>query len=734
MCALAQPLPPVQPGEAAVCSKGLRVETPKHRVVSQQHDSAVELAVPEEEPTQLDESIDLTQYDPPAALSELSNITSETIVLVVESSLKHVIQQVQAEKQRNEELLAAERSASADSGIEVDNRSDKGKAPETAEDNDGGRISATGSSEDGGSHQGSIDDWRDKVAQRRHRLGFRRIFQHIVDKGESGSFDIGQLPAHLHGVSKPQLPKPGRAADRDATSTPSAFTKFIYKHLRQPSESTLSSSVEAIECVSCFDDIKPKQSIKTSCHHYCKGCFQQLIATALESEAQWPPKCCLNPIPFRTIAKYVGPDLLKRYWEKHEEFRVPVENRIYCSEPDCGELIRKVDKAHKTARCSKGHSMCVMCRGVPHPTSTACPQDRDRQLADQLAEEEGWRRCFKCSVLVEHKDACQHMTCRCGAQFCYVCGSIWRTCVCTNDQLTAIKQRAEIRRVERQSKESEEEAWLKNTLRLIEEYERETQRREEEERAAEAARRREERRRRAAERRRRERDRLKALDTRHAELRSILLRLNEIQRALLSSTQHRETEYGAKAAEAERENLLREQAEERQLLQTRTTAEIEELESKAAREFGLRAAWEQRLEDEYATALRNFWAKKEGGESQVERELLAFMVQNDQRWDAWKEERDDVLEKKRYAVQDELAVREELMLTMRRRLETTSARLAAEQKTKHQAERLWFDLVITERARLLAEMYSVERENGGENNGPSGSDSDSDSDDDEADV
>src|SRR6185295_14093053 len=103
---------------------------------------------------------------------------------------------------------------------------------------------------------------------------------------------------------------------------------------------------------------------------------------ALESEAQWPPKCCLNVVPFRTIAKYARPDLLQLYREKSQEYSIPVQDRIYCSQPDCGELIRKFDNALKIARGSNGHAMCAVCRGTPHPTTAACPRDRDRQMAD----------------------------------------------------------------------------------------------------------------------------------------------------------------------------------------------------------------------------------------------------------------------------------------------------------------------------------------------------------------
>ena len=118
----------------------------------------------------------------------------------------------------------------------------------------------------------------------------------------------------------------------------------------------------------------------------------------------------------------------------------------------------------------------MLCHQRAHLSGATCPQDRDLQMADVLAEEEGWRRCIKCSVLVEHLDACQHITCRCGAQFCYLCGVRWHHCECTMEQLVAHKRDAGLRRKARLERELAENAWLRNTLRLIEQFEADEQR------------------------------------------------------------------------------------------------------------------------------------------------------------------------------------------------------------------------------------------------------------------
>ena len=74
------------------------------------------------------------------------------------------------------------------------------------------------------------------------------------------------------------------------------------------------------------------------------------------------------------------------------------------------------------------------------------------------------------------------MTCRCGHQFCYVCGQRWRTCSCTMDQLYALKGAAQERREHRRFTEQTEAAELRQILAQIELFEQEEARRAELER------------------------------------------------------------------------------------------------------------------------------------------------------------------------------------------------------------------------------------------------------------
>ena len=42
----------------------------------------------------------------------------------------------------------------------------------------------------------------------------------------------------------------------------------------------------------------------------------------------------------------------------------------------------------------------------------------------------GGKRCTKCKFIVVKNEGCDHMTCRCGYEFCYVCGGKYQRCKC----------------------------------------------------------------------------------------------------------------------------------------------------------------------------------------------------------------------------------------------------------------------------------------------------------------
>ena len=210
-------------------------------------------------------------------------------------------------------------------------------------------------------------------------------------------------------------------------------TRKSYKHFKilpgrnmkdEPTPPLLKVEPTVSECISCFDDIPENQAVALPCHHsYCKPCFSHLISTAIHSEDTFPPKCCLSEVPKSTIHRNLPAKEWKSYSDKALEYAVPVANRYYCASPACAKWIdaRNAKRTNGALQCPHcKESLCTVCRGPSHPSNEDCPQDFGLERLMEEAEWSGWRRCFQCRTLVERKDGCLHMTCKCHYQFWYV--------------------------------------------------------------------------------------------------------------------------------------------------------------------------------------------------------------------------------------------------------------------------------------------------------------------------
>ena len=152
-----------------------------------------------------------------------------------------------------------------------------------------------------------------------------------------------------------------------------------------------------------------------------------------------PPKCCTaDHIPLKHVDKLFSTAFKIKWNKKFHEYTT--KNRIYCPAKGCGEWIKPANiyidtsgganggrKFGKCARCKT--KVCCTCNGKWH-TSRECPKDEETKRFVEVAKSEGWQRCFNCSAMVELKEGCNHMTCRCRAEFCMICGLRWKTCDC----------------------------------------------------------------------------------------------------------------------------------------------------------------------------------------------------------------------------------------------------------------------------------------------------------------
>ncbi|KAL2017055.1 hypothetical protein VTK56DRAFT_2628 [Thermocarpiscus australiensis] len=225
------------------------------------------------------------------------------------------------------------------------------------------------------------------------------------------------------------------------------------------------TSLKLMPCICCREDfLSGDDALQTlPCGHlYCRVCLVVMITQSVTDESKMPPRCCTQPIPSSTIKMVLPRDRHQLFLKAVVQYSTPWEARVFCPDPSCGEFIPpavKPDPKHPFETLCKSCKtrVCLMCKRVAHPPGQDCPEDRELDAVLEMGEKSGWRRCYKCRSLVELTAGCTHITCRCKAEFCYICGAVWdRSLGCPN--FCNGEEELERRRVEEEARLAELEA------------------------------------------------------------------------------------------------------------------------------------------------------------------------------------------------------------------------------------------------------------------------------------
>ncbi|KAH0007528.1 hypothetical protein KCU78_g11729, partial [Aureobasidium melanogenum] len=201
---------------------------------------------------------------------------------------------------------------------------------------------------------------------------------------------------------------------------------------------TTACGKKLVECVACEEQLPPKDLILASCGHcYCESCLNMVFNAAISDESLYPPRCCAQtPIPIEHAKRFLDPEFERTFEEKGVEFNTV--DRTYCSDPTCSTFIPPATIHSGTAYCwNCDKATCVVCKSPAHDEDD-CPTDLEFAALLNYAEKMRWQRCYDCLRTVEREDGCNHMRCRCRANFCYNCGKLMDggrfNCHCSEDE------------------------------------------------------------------------------------------------------------------------------------------------------------------------------------------------------------------------------------------------------------------------------------------------------------
>lgn len=168
-----------------------------------------------------------------------------------------------------------------------------------------------------------------------------------------------------------------------------------------------------LTCTGCESLFTRYQSFKAPCdrHYYCRECLANFFEYTIGDESLYPPKCCNQEIVFDNVKTLLDDKLVARYADKKIEYDTDPDKRIYCCGANCKTFVSETNIQDEVATCPDcGKRTCTICKEAAHRGD--CPKDEDTQSLLELADNEGWQRCYntKCHHVVALTTGCNHIT------------------------------------------------------------------------------------------------------------------------------------------------------------------------------------------------------------------------------------------------------------------------------------------------------------------------------------
>jgi len=201
------------------------------------------------------------------------------------------------------------------------------------------------------------------------------------------------------------------------------------------------------DCDLCGETKNAHEYTEMPCCQYsvCTACLMDYLATRLDNnstaEVRCPNRACtsakIEQHTMRAIT-VTNEALFDRYLViEFNEYLLQQPQAKQCPTADCPfrfiPFDENVPDSVVCRRCQNRYcSHCLHDHDVERITCEQARIERERETNPDLAAQADleWmanntKQCNRCGNAVERNQGCNHMTCKCGYEFCYVCGRPW---------------------------------------------------------------------------------------------------------------------------------------------------------------------------------------------------------------------------------------------------------------------------------------------------------------------
>ncbi|KAK0618101.1 hypothetical protein B0T17DRAFT_509660 [Bombardia bombarda] len=189
-------------------------------------------------------------------------------------------------------------------------------------------------------------------------------------------------------------------------------------------------------CIVCVEDKKISDlpvKVTKGCKHdatVCKDCLKTWLSTGLETGAWDKLKCpeCPELLEYRDIQRYASPATFARYDVLTARAAVQkMPNFGWCLSTKCesGQIHDPECAKFQCMACRSSH--CVTHNVAWHDGETCEEYDarnqqrkKDEKASEKIIKKTS-RNCPRCKRDVHKYVGCNHITCTCGHEWCYIC-------------------------------------------------------------------------------------------------------------------------------------------------------------------------------------------------------------------------------------------------------------------------------------------------------------------------